>query len=163
LDKAPSAKQPTQAYTSIKGVVLSEQSQDARTAVACRQMFALSSTTEDMVRLPQCEVVAAIQPSGPFNTKWKNILAASKLRIHKFGGRVPRWQDALMALPGVGRNSADIVMQFVWGKPRAAADTHVFRLLWRLGRLSSLDEGKASIEINAITPHEVKSGPQKKH
>jgi endonuclease-3 len=58
----------------------------------------------------------------------------------------------------VGRKSADIVMRFVWGEPHIAVDTHVFRLLWRLGWLRSLDEGKASIEVNAITPDEFKHG-----
>jgi endonuclease-3 len=157
-DKAPSAKLHSHAYTSLIGVMLSAQSQDARTAVACRQLFALARTPEDMVRLPQPEVVAAIRPAGLFNTKSKNILAASKMLIEKFGSCVPRTHGALMALPGVGRKSADIVMRFVWGEPHIAVDTHVFRLLWRLGWLRSLDEGKASIEVNAITPDEFKHG-----
>ena len=157
-DKTPSAKLHSHAYTSLIGVMLSAQSQDARTAAACRQLFALARTPEDMVRLPQSEVVAAIRPAGLFNTKSKNILAASRMLIEKFGSCVPRSHDALMELPGVGRKSADIVMRFVWGEPHIAVDTHVFRLLWRLGWLRSLDEGKASIEINAITPDEFKSG-----
>jgi endonuclease-3 len=58
----------------------------------------------------------------------------------------------------VGRKSADIVMRFVWGQPLVAVDTHVFRLLWRLGWLRSLDEGRASVEVNALTPDDFKYG-----
>ena len=92
------------------------------------------------------------------HTKSKNILAASKILIEKFGSCEPRTHGALMALPRVGRKSADIVMRFVWGEPHIAVDTHVFRLLRRLGWLRSLDEGKASIEVNAISLDEFKHG-----
>ena len=65
--------------------------------------------------------------------------------LEEFGGRVPQTQKELMSLPGVGRKSSDIVMRFVWGEPHIAVDTHVFRLLWRLGWVDNLDEGKASV------------------
>jgi endonuclease-3 len=63
-----------------------------------------------------------------------------------------------MTLPGVGRKSSDIVMRFVFGEPHIAVDTHVFRLLWRLGWADSLDEGKASITVNETTPAKYKYG-----
>jgi endonuclease-3 len=78
--------------------------------------------------------------------------------IEKFNGNVPQTQEELMTLPGVGRKSSDIIMRFVWGQPHIAVDTHVFRLLWRLGWIRSVDESKASIQVNALTPIEYKYG-----
>jgi len=138
--------------------MLSAQSQDKRTAVACRQLFAMADTPEDMLKLSQEEIIEAIKPAGLFNAKSKNILATSKMLLEKFDGRVPSTQKELMTLPGVGRKSSDIVMRFVFGEPHIAVDTHVFRMLWRLGWADSLDEGKASITVNDTTPSKYKYG-----
>ena len=138
--------------------MLSAQSQDKRTAVACRQLFALANTPEDMLKLSQEDIIEAIKPAGLFNAKSKNILATSKMLLEKFDGRVPTTQKDLMTLPGVGRKSSDIVMRFVFGEPHIAVDTHVFRMLWRLGWADSLDEGKASITVNNTTPSKYKYG-----
>jgi endonuclease-3 len=157
-NKKPKAKIYSKAYTSLIGVMLSAQSQDKRTAVACRQLFALANTPEEMLKLSQEEIIEAIKPAGLFNAKSKNILATSKMLIEKFNGRVPSTQKELMTLPGVGRKSSDIVMRFVFGEPHIAVDTHVFRMLWRLGWADSLDEGKASITVNDTTPSKYKYG-----
>ena len=157
-NQKPKAKIYSRAYTSLIGVMLSAQSQDARTAVACRQLFALASTPEDMIQLTQAEIIEAIRPAGLFNAKSKNILATSRMLLEKFNGKVPQTQTELMTLPGVGRKSSDIIMRFVWGQPHIAVDTHVFRLLWRLGWVDHLDEGKASITVNATTPAQYKYG-----
>jgi len=157
-NKKPKAKIYSKAYTSLIGVMLSAQSQDKRTAVACRQLFALANTPEDMLKLSQEEIIEAIKPAGLFNAKSKNILATSKMLLEKFNGRVPATQEELMTLPGVGRKSSDIVMRFVFGEPHIAVDTHVFRMLWRLGWADSLDEGKASITVNNTTPSKYKYG-----
>jgi len=157
-NQKPKAKIHSQAYTSLIGVMLSAQSQDARTAVACRQLFALARTPEDMIKLTQAEIIQAIRPAGLFNAKSKNILVTSRMMLEKFNGKVPQTQEELMTLPGVGRKSSDIIMRFVWGQPHIAVDTHVFRLLWRLGWVDNLDEGKASITVNATTPAQYKYG-----
>jgi len=157
-NKKPKAKIYSKAYTSLIGVMLSAQSQDKRTAVACRQLFALANTPEEMLNLSQEEIIEAIKPAGLFNAKSKNILATSKMLLEKFNGRVPSTQKELMTLPGVGRKSSDIVMRFVFGEPHIAVDTHVFRMLWRLGWADSLDEGKASITVNDTTPSKYKYG-----
>ena len=157
-NRKPKAKIYAKAYTSLIGVMLSAQSQDKRTAVACRQLFALADTPEDMLKLSQEEIIDAIKPAGLFNAKSKNILATSKMLIEEFDGRVPNTQKELMTLPGVGRKSSDIVMRFVFGEPHIAVDTHVFRMLWRLGWADSLDEGKASITVNNTTPGKYKYG-----
>tara|TARA_B100000941_G_C28436652_1_gene517330 strand:- start:346 stop:1026 length:681 start_codon:yes stop_codon:yes gene_type:complete len=154
----PKAKIYSKAYTSLVGVMLSAQSQDKRTAMACNQLFSLADTPEEMIKLSREEVIEAIRPAGLHNAKSKNILATSKMLLEKFNGRVPNTQKELMSLPGVGRKSSDIVMRFVFGEPHIAVDTHVFRLLWRLGWADSLDEGKASITVNNTTPAKYKYG-----
>ena len=157
-NQKPKAKIYSKAFTSLIGVMLSAQSQDKRTAVACKQLFALADTPEEMIKLSQDEVIEAIRPAGLHNAKSKNILATSKMLLEKFNGRVPSTQKELMTLPGVGRKSSDIVMRFVFGQPHIAVDTHVFRMLWRLGWADSLDEGKASITVNNTTPDKWKYG-----
>ena len=157
-NRKPKAKIYSQAYTSLIGVMLSAQSQDKRTAVACRQLFALADTPEEMIKLSRDDIIHAIKPAGLHNAKSKNILATSKILLEKFNVRVPSTQKELMSLPGVGRKSSDIVMRFVFGQPHIAVDTHVFRMLWRLGWADSLDEGKASITVNNTTPEKWKYG-----
>ena len=157
-NRKPKAKIYSKAYTSLIGVMLSAQSQDKRTAIACRQLFAMADTPEEMIKLSQEEIIEAIKPAGLYNAKSKNILATSKMLLDKFDGRVPQTQKELMSLPGVGRKSSDIVMRFVFGQPHIAVDTHVFRMLWRLGWADSLDEGKASITVNNSTPDTWKFG-----
>ncbi len=157
-NKKPKSKIYSKAYTSLIGVMLSAQSQDKRTAIACNQLFRLASTPQDMIKLSQEEIIEAIRPAGLHNAKSKNILATSKMLLEKYNGKVPQTQKELMTLPGVGRKSSDIVMRFVFGEPHIAVDTHVFRLLWRLGWADSLDEGKASITVNDTTPAKYKYG-----
>ena len=157
-NKKPKSKIYSKAYTSLIGVMLSAQSQDKRTAIACNQLFRLASTPQDMIKLSREEIIEAIRPAGLHNAKSKNILATSRMLLEKFNGKVPQTQKELMTLPGVGRKSSDIVMRFVFGEPHIAVDTHVFRLLWRLGWADSLDEGKASITVNDTTPAKYKYG-----
>ena len=157
-NRKPKAKIYAHAYTSLIGVMLSAQSQDKRTAIACDQLFKLADKPQDMIQLSQEEIIEAIKPAGLYNAKSKNILATSKMLLEQYDGRVPQTQEELMKLPGVGRKSSDIVMRFVWGEPHIAVDTHVFRLLWRLGWAESLDEGKASVTVNSTTPSKYKYG-----
>lgn len=155
-NKKPAAKIHKEAYTSLIGVMLSAQSQDKRTAIACKQLFALADTPEKMIKLSQEQIIEAIRPAGLHNAKSKNILATSYKLLMENDGKVPQTQKELMDLPGVGRKSSDIMMRFVWGAPNIAVDTHVFRLLWRLGWTDSLDEGKSSYTVNDTTPDKYK-------
>lgn len=152
----PDAKIHARAYTSLIGVMLSAQSQDARTAVACKQLFALAKTPQAMIKLSQEEIIEAIRPAGLHMAKSRAILGASHMLLSEFGGVVPSTHKELMRLPGVGKKSADIVTRFVFGQPFIAVDTHVFRLLWRLGWTDTLDEGKSSVTVNDTTPDQYK-------
>ena len=155
-NKKPAAKIHKEAYTSLIGVMLSAQSQDKRTAIACKQLFALADTPEKMIKLSQEQIIEAIRPAGLHNAKSKNILATSYKLLMEYDGKVPQTQKELMDLPGVGRKSSDIMMRFVWGAPNIAVDTHVFRLLWRLGWTNTLDEGKSAVIVNDTTPDKYK-------
>ena len=154
--RKPDAKIHRKAYMSLIGVMLSAQSQDARTAVACDQLFALARTPQDMIKLTQEQIIQAIKPAGLYNAKSKNILATSKKLLEEYDGRVPNTPKELMKLPGVGKKSSDIVMRFVFNEPYIAVDTHVFRLLWRLGWTDTLDEGKSSHIVKDTTPDKYK-------
>ena len=155
-ERQPDAKIHERAYTSLIGVMLSAQSQDARTAKACEQLFALARTPEEMIQLTQDKIIEAIRPAGLHNAKSKAILGASHMLLDKFGGVVPSTHKELMSLPGVGKKSADIVTRFVFQQPFIAVDTHVFRLLWRMGWTDTLDEGKSSVIVNDTTPDKYK-------
>ena len=155
-ERKPEAKIHRKAYMSLIGVMLSAQSQDSRTAVACDQLFSLARTPEEMIKLTQEQIIEAIKPAGLYNAKSKNILATSKKLLEEYNGVVPDTPKELMKLPGVGKKSSDIVMRFVFNKPYIAVDTHVFRLLWRLGWTDSLDEGKSSVTVNETTPDKYK-------
>jgi len=85
-----------------------------------------------------------------------SLTPASILKMGAFGGIVPNTPKELMRLPGVGQKSSDIVMRFVFDQPHIAVDTHVFRLLWRLGWADSLNEGRAAVKVNAETPDKYK-------
>jgi len=155
-ESQPDAKIHERAYTSLIGVMLSAQSQDARTAKACEQLFSLATTPEEMITLTQDQIIEAIRPAGLHNAKSKAILGASHMLLAEFGGVVPSTHKELMRLPGVGKKSADIVTRFVFQQPFIAVDTHVFRLLWRLGWTDTLDEGKSSVIVNDTTPDKYK-------
>ena len=155
-NKKPKSKIYSKAYTSLIGVMLSAQSQDKRTAIACKQLFRLANTPQNMIKLSQEEIIEAIRPAGLHNAKSKNILATSHKLLIEYDGKVPQTQKELMELPGIGRKSSDIMMRFVWGAPNIAVDTHVFRLLWRLGWTDTLDESKSAITVNDTTPDQYK-------
>ena len=155
-NRKPAAKIRKEAYTSLIGVMLSAQSQDKRTAIACKQLFALADTPEKMIKLSREKIIEAIRPAGLHNAKSKNIIATSYKLLMEYDGKVPQTQKELMDLPGIGRKSSDIMMRFVWGAPNIAVDTHVFRLLWRLGWTDSLDESKSAVTVNDTTPDQYK-------
>ena len=125
-NRKPAAKIHKEAYTSLIGVMLSAQSQDKRTAIACKQLFSLADTPEKMIKLTREQIIEAIRPAGLHNAKSKNILATSHKLLIEYDGKVPQTQKELMELPGIGRKSSDIMMRFVWGAPNIAVDTHVF-------------------------------------
>ncbi len=121
-------------YTLLVAVVLSAQATDAGVNIATRPLFARVQTPEKMVALGEEGVRDAIKTIGLFNTKAKNVIALSEALIRDHGGEVPRTREALEALPGVGRKTANVVLGVAFGAPEGVVvDTHVQRISQRLG------------------------------
>ncbi|HEU4809808.1 MAG TPA: endonuclease III [Sphingomicrobium sp.] len=132
-------------YQLLVAVVLSAQATDASVNIACRPLFERIKTPSQMVELGEDELRDAIKTIGLFNTKAKNVIALSEALIRDFGGEVPRTRDELQSLPGVGRKTANVVLNTAFGEETFAVDTHVFRVSNRTG----LAPGKTPDEVEA--------------
>jgi endonuclease III len=133
----------TNPYTLLVAVVLSAQATDASVNVATRPLFEHITNPQEMVEFGEDALRDAIKSIGLFNTKAKNVIALSQTLIDQYGGEVPRTREQLEALPGVGRKTANVVLNTAWGEETFAVDTHVFRVCNRTG----LAPGKTPIEV----------------
>ena len=133
----------TNPYTLLVAVALSAQATDAGVNKATRALFAQVTTPEQMVALGEDALRDAMKTIGLFNTKAKNVIALSKRLIDDFGGEVPRDRAALETLPGVGRKTANVVMNVAFGAETFAVDTHIFRVCNRTG----LARGKTPLAV----------------
>ena len=130
-------------YTLLVAVVLSAQATDAGVNKATRGLFAIADTPQKMVALGEAALTEKIKTIGLFRNKAKNVIALSQALIERHGAKVPREREALEALPGVGRKTANVVLNVAFGEPTIAVDTHVFRVANRLG----LAPGKTPREV----------------
>ncbi|MGN6269833.1 MAG: endonuclease III [Sphingomonas sp.] len=130
-------------YTLLVAVVLSAQATDAGVNKATRTLFAEVDTPEKMVALGEAGLKQHIKTIGLFNTKAKNVIALSKQLIAEHGGKVPADRDALEKLPGVGRKTANVVMNVAFGAETFAVDTHIFRVCNR----TRLAPGKTALAV----------------
>lgn len=121
------------AYTLLVAVTLSAQATDVGVNKATRPLFQVVTTPEQMVALGEEGLKAYIKTIGLFNTKAKNVVALSQRLIDDFGGEVPAERDKLVTLPGVGRKTANVVLNIAFGQPTMAVDTHIFRVSNRTG------------------------------
>lgn len=117
----------------LAAVLLSAQATDVSVNKATRRLFALAPTPQKMLALGEAQVAEEIRTIGLFRTKAKNLVATCRILIDQHGGQVPRSRDALQALPGVGRKTANVVLNVAFGEPTMAVDTHVFRISNRTG------------------------------
>jgi len=120
-------------FTLLVAVVLSAQATDIGVNKATRGLFAVADTPEKMLALGEAGVRDHIKTIGLFNAKAKNVIALSQLLIAKHGGEVPADRDALVELPGVGRKTANVVLNIAFGQATIAVDTHLFRVSNRTG------------------------------
>ena len=139
-------------YTLLVAVVLSAQATDAGVNLATRGLFAEVSTPQAMVALGEEGLKARIRTIGLFNTKAKNVVALSQALIERHGGEVPEDFEALQALPGVGRKTANVVMNCAFGAETFAVDTHVFRVSNRTGLAPGKDVLEVERELDRVTP-----------
>ena len=133
----------TTPYTLLVAVALSAQATDISVNIATRQLFAAADTPLAMVELGEEGVRGFIKTIGLFNTKAKHVIALSQLLIERFAGEVPRDRASLETLPGVGRKTANVVLNTAFGEPTIAVDTHLFRVANR----TKLAPGKTPLAV----------------
>ncbi|WGF90189.1 endonuclease III domain-containing protein [Marinivivus vitaminiproducens] len=150
--KTVPAKVQRDAFRSLVSCMLSAQSPDARTAMASDALFAKAATPEAILALDEDELKALIRPAGLYNMKARNIRALCRHLLGERGGKVPATRDGLMALPGVGRKCADIMLRFVYDQPVIAVDTHVHRICNRLGLARGRTDAQTARHLEARTP-----------
>ena len=120
-------------YTLLVAVVLSAQATDSGVNRATKNLFAIASTPAAMLELGEERLRGHVKSIGLYRTKAKNIIALSEILLREHGGEVPHAREALEALPGVGRKTANVVLNVAFGEAAMAVDTHIFRLANRTG------------------------------
>ncbi len=143
-------------FTLLVAVVLSAQATDVSVNKATPGLFAKASTPAAMATLDEAEVRDAIKTIGLYNAKAKNVLALSRRLVDHHGGEVPRDRAALEALPGVGKKTAAVVLNALWGEPTIAVDTHVFRVSNRLPIARGTTPDAVEAGLNRLVPDEYK-------
>jgi endonuclease III len=139
-------------YTLLVAVVLSAQATDASVNKATPALFAVADTPARMVALGEAKVRDYIKAIGLFRTKAKNLIALSEQLIALHGGDVPRTREALEALPGVGRKTANVVLNIAFGEPTIAVDTHIFRVGNRTGLATGATPFEVESKLEARVP-----------
>ncbi len=127
----------------LVAVVLSAQATDAGVNKATPALFALADTPQKMAALGEERVRDLIKTIGLYRTKAKNVIALSRILVEQHGGKVPQSREALEALPGVGRKTANVVLNIAFGEPTIAVDTHIFRV----GNRTGIATGKTPFEV----------------
>ena len=148
----------TNPYTLLVAVALSAQATDVGVNKATRRLFAEVDTPEKMVALGEAGLKEHIKTIGLFNTKAKNVIALSEQLIAEHHGKVPRDRAALEALPGVGRKTANVVLNVAFGEETIAVDTHIFRVSNRTGLAPGKDVRAVEDKLVKVTPQPFRHG-----
>ncbi len=133
----------TSVFELLAAVLLSAQATDVGVNKATRRLFGVANTPPQLLALGLDALTEHIRTIGLFRTKAKNLIATCRLLIERHGGRVPRSREALEALPGVGRKTANVVLNVAFGEATMAVDTHIFRV----GNRTGLAPGKTPLEV----------------
>jgi endonuclease-3 len=144
-------------FTLLVAVVLSAQATDAGVNKATPALFALADTPAKMAALSEAKVRDLIKTIGLFRTKAKNVVALSHILAEQHGGQVPHSREALEALPGVGRKTANVVLNSAFGEPTIAVDTHIFRVGNRTGLATGKNPLEVEQKLEAVVPANYKS------
>lgn len=143
-------------FTLLVAVVLSAQATDAGVNKVTPKLFALADTPAKMVRLGEERVRELIKTIGLFRTKAKNVIALSQKLIAEHNGEVPHDRTALEALPGVGRKTANVVLNIAFGEPTIAVDTHLFRVGNRTGLATGKTPFEVEMKLQQVVPDKYK-------
>ncbi|MEI6723410.1 MAG: endonuclease III [Betaproteobacteria bacterium] len=141
-------------YELLVAVVLSAQATDKSVNLATAKLFPVANTPQKIVALGEAKVTGYIRTIGLFRTKAKNVVALSRLLLEQHGGNVPATREALEALPGVGRKTANVVLNIAFGQPTIAVDTHIFRISNRTGIAPGKDVIEVESKLLKFTPAE---------
>lgn len=133
----------TNVYTLLVAIVLSAQATDTGVNKATRALFKKVKTPKDMLKLGEAGLKEHIKTIGLYNAKAKNVIALSDILAGSYGGEVPQTREELMKLPGVGRKTANVVLNIAFGQPTIAVDTHLFRV----GNRTGLAHGETPEEV----------------
>ncbi|HLH12727.1 MAG TPA: endonuclease III [Methylovirgula sp.] len=143
-------------YTLLVAVVLSAQATDAGVNKATEKLFALADTPQKMLALGEAKLTDTIKTIGLYRAKAKNVLALSERLVNEYGGKVPDNREALEELPGVGRKTANVVLNTAFGEPTIAVDTHVFRVSNRVPIAPGKTPREVEDGLENIVPEEYK-------
>ena len=143
-------------FTLLVAVVLSAQATDAGVNKATPALFALADTPEKIAALGETRVRDLIKTIGLFRTKAKNVVALSQKLVAEYGGQVPCSREALEALPGVGRKTANVVLNIAFGEPTIAVDTHIFRVGNRTGMATGKTPFEVETKLEQVVPAQYK-------
>ena len=141
-------------YELLVAVVLSAQATDKGVNKATERLFPVANTPQAMVKLGVDGLIPYISSIGLFNMKAKNVIALSQILLSEYGGEVPRDREALEKLPGVGRKTANVVMNVAFGEPTIAVDTHIFRVANRTRIAPGNDPLEVEMRLLKFTPDE---------
>ena len=139
-------------YTLLVAVALSAQATDVGVNKATRALFAKVRTPQQMLDLGEEGLKQHIKTIGLFNTKARNVIAAAQILVDRFGGEIPRQRDQLETLPGVGRKTANVVLNVAFGDPTIAVDTHIFRVANRTGLAKGKTPLDVELKLEKVTP-----------
>lgn len=157
LDPEPTTELEYQTpFELLISVILSAQATDISVNAATRKLYPVANTADAILALGVDGLTPYIRTIGLFNSKAKNIIKTCRILSEEYGGEVPQTRDALEALPGVGRKTANVVLNTAFGEPTIAVDTHIFRVSNRTG----IAPGKTPLEVEKrllrLTPDEFK-------
>ncbi len=144
----------TNPYTLLVAVLLSAQSTDKGVNKATKDLFAYVDTPQKMVDLGVDKLKEHIKTIGLYNNKAKNVISMSEALIRDFGGEIPDSREGLMSLAGVGRKTANVVLNIVFKQPTMAVDTHIFRVSNRTGLAQGKNPDAVEQELLKIVPEE---------
>jgi len=138
----------------LVATVLSLRTKDEVTAKAAERLFQVADTPEKLLKLEEDEIAALIYPVGFYRRKAKNLKEIAKILIEKYGGKVPDDLEELLKLPGVGRKTANLVVTLGYGKPGICVDTHVHRIMNRLGYVKTKTPEETEFALRKKLPKE---------
>ncbi|QWT21116.1 endonuclease III [Bacillus sp. NP157] len=144
----------TTPFELLAAVALSAQSTDVGVNKATRKLFPVANTPRKILDLGLEKLKTYISTIGLYNNKAKNLIAMSQILVDQYGGEVPESREALESLPGVGRKTANVVLNTAFGQPTIAVDTHIFRVANRTGLAPGADVRKVEDKLEKVIPKE---------